>query len=155
MKTLQLSLLAAVVLGIGLLSPTAPGAESDEKGSFPLEGTWRWNFTMPDGSVVRPKLKLTTEKGEITGTTSFRPAGDRGSGRGPGGRGGGGGRGPGGGRGFETRVELEQDGTKLTGKTVGRFGRPVAITNAFYTNGVIYFEIERTFFDNRTLTKYQ
>jgi hypothetical protein len=50
---------------------------------------------------------------------------------------------------------LEQDGTKLTGKTVGRFGRPVAITNAFYTNGVIYFEIERTFFDNRILTKYQ
>ena len=90
--------------------------------------------------------------GEAAAQTN-RPAGGE-PGAGPGGRDPGG-RGRGGGRGFETRVELEQDGEKLTGKTVGRFGRSAAITNGFFTNGVIYFEIERVFFDNRTVTRYQ
>lgn len=38
-----------------------------------VEGTWRWNFTMPDGTVTRPKLILEEEDGQLTGSTSFRP----------------------------------------------------------------------------------
>jgi len=40
-------------------------------------------------------------------------------------------------------LSWSRNGEKLTGKTVGRFGRSAAITNGFFTNGVIYFEIER------------
>ena len=77
--------------------------------------------------------------------------------RGGGGGGGGGGRGPGGrGRGFESRVELEQEGERITGKTVSSRGPTgsVAITNGVFTNGFIYFEIERTIFETRSLTKH-
>lgn len=76
---------------------------------------------------------------------------------GRGGGGGGGTRGGGGrGRGFESRVELEQEGEKLTGKTVGnRFGRPAQISNGSITNGEVYFEIERVFGEIRNVTKYQ
>jgi hypothetical protein len=51
-------------------------------------------------------------------------------------------------------VELEQNGPQVTGKLASRFGRGGSITNAVLTNGVIYFEIERVFFENRTVTKY-
>ncbi len=65
---------------------------------------------------------------------------------------GGGGRG---GRGFETRVELEQDGEKVTGKTRSRFGPPTSITHGSITNGVVYFEIERSFGDAKFVTKFR
>ena len=183
-----------------------------------LAGTWRWNFTMPDGSTIRPKLILTLEGGKIGGTTSFRSGteasitnavlkGDelrfqvirqrddedfvttytgkwsdktiqgkiesnwtgeiqtfdwqaRRANIGVEGvwrwtnslfGGFGGGRG---GRGFETRVELEQDEDKVTGKTISRSGRPTPITHGSITNGAVYFEIERTFGDNKFITKY-
>jgi hypothetical protein len=53
-------------------------------------------------------------------------------------------------------VELEQEGERITGKTVSSRGPmgSVAITNGFFTNGVIYFEIERNFFETRTVTKH-
>jgi hypothetical protein len=204
-------------------------AEGDTKTAPTLEGTWRWTFTMPDGSTNRPKLKFTVEDGQLSGTTSFRAgteapvtnilvngdqlsfqvvrqrngesivtsyagkwsertikgkiesnwAGEKQSydweaarahvgvegvwrwtnsffsGRGFGGRGGtrgGGGRG----RGFESRVELEQEGERLAGKTVGsRFGRPTPISNGSITNNEVYFEIERTFGEIKSLTKYR
>lgn len=192
-----------------------------------LEGTWRWNFVMPDGTTNRPKLRFTVDEGNLFAKTSFRPgtetpvtnllvsgdqvtfqvirrrpdrdvvttytgkwdekaikgkietdwAGDKqtfdweatrahhgveGVWRwtnsffgGFGGGGGGGGRGPGGrGRGFESRVELEQEGERITGKTLSSRGPSVTITNGVFTNGVIYFEIERTFFETRSLTKH-
>jgi len=63
--------------------------------------------------------------------------------------------GRGGGRGFETRVELEQNGEKVTGKTVSRFGPPTPILNGSITNGVVSFEIERAFGDAKFVTKYR
>ena len=193
-----------------------------------LEGTWRWTFTMPDGTTNRPKLRFSVEDGQLTGSTSFRAGtetpvtnllvngdqvgfqvirrrsdrdvvttysgkwsdqsikgkiesdwdgekqtfdweairahhgvegiwrwtnsffgGGGGGGRGPGARG------PGGrGRGFDSRVELEQDGDRVTGKTISRGGPSVTITNGVFTNGVIYFEIERVFFETRSVTRH-
>ena len=51
-------------------------------------------------------------------------------------------------------MELEQDGERITGKTISRFGPSVTITNGVFTNGVIYFEIERTFFETRNVTRH-
>jgi hypothetical protein len=38
----------------------------------PIEGTWRWKFQMPDGSIANPTLRLAVENGKLTGTSSFR-----------------------------------------------------------------------------------
>lgn len=219
----------AVALTIGVFThQRVESADAADLSKAPtLEGTWRWNFVMPDGTTNRPKLRFAVDAGRLTGKTSFRPgseipvtnlvvSGDRVSfqvvrhrsdrdvvttysGRwtdqviegtfesdwagekqaydwqatrahhgvegiwrwtnsffGGGGGGGGGGRGPGGrGRGFESRVELEQEGERITGKTISTRGPSVTITNGFFTNGVIYFEIERTFFETRSLTRHQ
>jgi hypothetical protein len=222
-------MLGAAVAASVASAPFASAAESDIATAPTLEGTWRWTFTMPDGTTTRPKLKLTVEDGQLHGTTSFRAgteapvtnlmvngdqltfqvvrrrageevvttysgrwsektiqgkiesnwAGEKqtfdweaqrahlgvegiwrwtnsffsgfgGGGRGPGGRGGGRGRG------LESRVELEQEGEKLTGKTVGsRFGRPTPISNGSITNGEVYFEIERVFGDIKNVTRYR
>jgi hypothetical protein len=234
MKTPVGILLCAASFGLFAAIPFAGAAEVDVQTAPTLEGTWRWTFTMPDGTTNRPKLRFTVEDGQLHGTTSFRAgtevpvtnilvngdqlsfqvirqrngesivtsytgkwsektingkiesnwAGEKqsydwealrahvgaegvwkwtnsffagfggggGGGRAPGTRGGGGGRG----RGFESRVELEQEGEKLTGKTVGnRFGRPSPISNGSITNGEVYFEIERTFGETKSITKYR
>lgn len=225
MKTL--SGILGCAASVWLFAPThsISAAEPDPKAAPTLEGSWRWNFTMPDGTTTRPKLKFAVEDGHLSGTTSFRAgtetpitnilvkgdllsfqvirqrngqdtvttysgkwtdkvikgkiesnwAGERqvfdweaqrahfgveGVWRWTNsfyaGRGGGGGGGRGRGRGFESRVELEQEGEKITGKTVGsRFGRPASITNGSITNNEVYFEIERTFGEIKNLTKYQ
>lgn len=223
----------AVTLGIGVLShQRAESADAPDLKKAPtLEGTWRWDFVMPDGTTNRPKLKFSVDEGQLSAKTSFRPgaevsvtnlsvngdqvsfqvvrrradrdvvttysgkwsdqsikgtiqsdwAGEKesfpweasrahhgvegmwrwtnsffGGFGGGGGGGGGGGRGPGRGRGFESRVELEQDGERITGKTVSTRGPmgSIAITNGVFTNGFIYFEIERTFFETRSVTKH-
>lgn len=41
-----------------------------------VEGTWTWDFTMPDGSTVSPKVALKRAGDTLTGTTSFRPGSD-------------------------------------------------------------------------------
>src|SRR5687768_16096468 len=51
-------------------------AESAGKATHTIDGTWRWTFTMPDGTTSRPKLILETENGKLTGTSSFRPGSD-------------------------------------------------------------------------------
>lgn len=38
-----------------------------------LEGVWRWDFTMPDGTTVTPRLMLYRAGDALHGTTSFRP----------------------------------------------------------------------------------
>ena len=204
--------------------PLALSADKEPITAPTLEGAWRWNFVMPDGTTNRPKLRFTVEEGQLSGVTSFRSgteapvtnlvlngdllsfqvirqrngedivttysgkwndktikgkiesnwAGDkqafdwiaerahhgvegvwRWTNSFFAGRGGGGGGGRGRGRGFESRVELEQEGEKLTGKTVGsRFGRPTPITSGSITNGEVYFEIERTFGEIKSVTKY-
>lgn len=218
---------AVVLAAVALSHQWVVSADALELKKAPtLEGTWRWNFVMPDGSTNRPKLKFFVDDGQLSAKTSFRPGaeipvtnllvsgdqvsfqvvrhrgdqnvvtsyrgrwneegikgtiesnwagdkqtfpweasrahhgvegiwrwtnsffsfGNRGGGRGPGGRG----------RGFESRVELEQEGEVITGRTVSSRGPAgsVAITNGVFTNGFIYFEIERTFFETRNLTKH-
>src|SRR5688572_7572383 len=57
-----------------LVTAMEPGQAADsDKSKQTIEGTWRWNFTMPDGSVTRPKLSLVIEEGKLTGITSYRP----------------------------------------------------------------------------------
>jgi len=217
-----LILAGAVCAGVvGLPRVHSADAEALKKAPT-LEGTWRWNFVMPDGTTNRPKLRFNVEEGRLSGKTSFRAgretpltnlvvngdqvsfqvvrrrsdrdivtsysgkwsdqsikgriesdwAGEKqtfdweamrahhglegiwrwtnsffGGGRTvPGGRGRG--------RGFDSRVELEQEGERISGKTISRFGGPVSITNGVFTNGVIYFEIERTFLEMRNVTRH-
>jgi hypothetical protein len=45
---------------------------ADPKPRSSYAGTWRWSFTMPDGTQVEPKLKLKEVDGKATGTSSFR-----------------------------------------------------------------------------------
>jgi hypothetical protein len=69
--------LTAIVYGLALLlcpfHQPAHAAETSGKTTPAIDGTWRWTFTMPDGTTSRPKLILATENGKLTGTTSFRP----------------------------------------------------------------------------------
>jgi len=60
--------------GLGCFVPGAivRAAETDTTAAPTLEGTWRWTFTMPDGTTNRPKLKFTVEDGMLHGSTSFR-----------------------------------------------------------------------------------
>lgn len=65
MKRLLLSLLLLARLDSVVAADTATVAPT-------VEGTWRWQFRMPDGTEVQPKLKLKQEGGRITGTSSHR-----------------------------------------------------------------------------------
>lgn len=40
-----------------------------------IEGVWRWDFTMPDGSTVTPRLMLHRSGDALQGTTRFRAGG--------------------------------------------------------------------------------
>lgn len=212
-----LSFVAALASGVLLLQRAESADAAGATKAPTLEGTWRWNFVMPDGTTNRPKLRFEVENGRLAGQTSFRPgaevpvtnlivngdqvsfrvvrhrsdrdvvttyrgrwddqaikgtiesdwAGDRQTFSWEAMRAHHGvegiwrwtnsffgGRGAGRGRGFESRVELEQEGEQVTGKTISRFGPSVSITNGVITNGVIYFEIERMFFETRNLTRH-
>ncbi len=68
-------------LGIGamlaftcLLRP-ASGAEAqadDTQPRSPADGTWKWTFTMPDGTKAEPRAKIKLDGDKLTGTTSLR-----------------------------------------------------------------------------------
>ena len=60
--------LAALVIMV--LSWAALAEESEP--ASPLEGIWKWTFTMPDGGQVAPRLKLKREGDKLIGTTRFR-----------------------------------------------------------------------------------
>jgi hypothetical protein len=70
---LRLLLVSACALAF---SPLGRAADPEVKPLPSIDGTWRWNFTMPDGTVSRPKLILETEDGKLSGSTSFRPGND-------------------------------------------------------------------------------
>src|SRR5260221_14225619 len=59
-----------------ILARLTEAAEEEDKAvdkpAPTITGTWRWNFTMPDGTTTRPKLLLTVEDGRVLGTTSYR-----------------------------------------------------------------------------------
>lgn len=69
MKLRFANLLLFSALAGGALSALA--AQESAKKS-PLEGIWLWNFTMPDGSHVTPRLKFRTKNGVLVGTSHFR-----------------------------------------------------------------------------------
>src|SRR5881275_2052603 len=54
----------------------APILAQSPKATPSLEGTWKWTFTMPDGSQVSPRLELKQQAGQLIGTTRFRPGAD-------------------------------------------------------------------------------
>jgi hypothetical protein len=37
-----------------------------------LDGSWKWTFTMPDGSKIEPRAKLKRDGDTLTGTSRFR-----------------------------------------------------------------------------------
>ncbi len=51
-----------------------PAAESPQPS--PLEGTWKWGFTMSDGSKVEPKAKIKRDGDTLKGTSITRPGFD-------------------------------------------------------------------------------
>jgi hypothetical protein len=61
----------SVCVFAALLAATLPGAE-DARRKSPIEGIWRWDFIMPDGGKVTPRVKFKTTDGELTGTSRFR-----------------------------------------------------------------------------------
>src|SRR6266481_3810051 len=65
-----------VVCGLALALITAlhrPALGEEPTNAPSLEGTWKWTFTMPDGSQVTPRLELREEAGQLSGTTRLRP----------------------------------------------------------------------------------
>ena len=73
MKTRLTVLAYGLTLLLDPFQQPAYAAETSGKATPSIDGTWRWTFTMPDGTTSRPKLILATENGKLTGTTSFRP----------------------------------------------------------------------------------
>lgn len=60
------------VLGALALVSLATHA-ADSKPRPPLDGTWRWDFAMPDSGVAKPTLKVKTEDdGKLSGAARFR-----------------------------------------------------------------------------------
>ncbi len=55
-----------LALPVALLAADAPPRPS-------LDGTWRWDFVMPDSGVAKPTLRVKTEDdGKLTGLARFR-----------------------------------------------------------------------------------
>jgi len=69
-----LTLACHLTLLLSLLSLAT--ALAQDQPSHPLEGIWRWTFTMPDGSQISPRLRVNEEDGKLTGSTRFRPGTD-------------------------------------------------------------------------------
>ena len=63
---------AYCLLGLTLLlaMPVRAAEETNERAT--ASGTWKWTFTMPDGSKVEPRVKLKQEGDKLTGTSRFR-----------------------------------------------------------------------------------
>jgi len=47
-------------------------AAEETKRRSPIEGIWKWDFTMPDGGKVAPRVTFKTKAGELTGISRFR-----------------------------------------------------------------------------------
>jgi hypothetical protein len=58
--------------GVALIGLLLVPAADAPRPRLPIEGTWQWNFTMPDGAAVTPRLRFRVRNGELTGTSRFR-----------------------------------------------------------------------------------
>jgi hypothetical protein len=68
-RTVHLIRAAAICFAAALLSPSF--STSRAQAAPPVAGTWRWEFTMPDGSRVEPRLKLEQAGDTLTGSTRY------------------------------------------------------------------------------------
>src|SRR5689334_8662938 len=73
MRGVAISLSLAWLVSKFFLNPALSAAEPAVGSPPSIDGTWRWTFSMPDGTISQPKLVLEMEDGQLTGTTSFRP----------------------------------------------------------------------------------
>jgi hypothetical protein len=64
---------AALLITVWSFLP-APLDAAPENGTAPppFNGTWKWTFTMPDGSKLEPRVKLRQDGARLTGTARFR-----------------------------------------------------------------------------------
>jgi hypothetical protein len=71
---MKLTFMRALLIGSALAFATDSTRAADSAHPRPpLDGTWRWDFTMPDSGVARPTLRVKTENdGKLTGTARFR-----------------------------------------------------------------------------------
>ena len=60
------------VLGLALCASAGAVPGADEQPAVSFAGTWRWTFTMPDGTTVKPRLKLKQAGEKLTGKSSLR-----------------------------------------------------------------------------------
>jgi hypothetical protein len=58
--------------GIALFGIVSIQAADAPRKRSPIEGTWQWDFIMPDGAQVTPRLRFRVKDGELTGTSRFR-----------------------------------------------------------------------------------
>ncbi len=65
----QIVLALVLCFGVSTRAADADGSASPRP---MIDGVWRWDFAMPDGTVTRPRLLLSTHNGLLTGTSSFR-----------------------------------------------------------------------------------
>ncbi len=63
--------IAGILLWATALSTILSGAEEVDS---PLNGRWKWSFTMPDGQTVSPVAKLRYDGVTLSGTSRFRHA---------------------------------------------------------------------------------
>src|SRR4051812_34956378 len=69
MKARAAMISCAFALTIGSLRLLAA---EETKPKSPFVGIWKWSFTMPDGSQVKPRLKVKETEGRLSGVSSFR-----------------------------------------------------------------------------------
>src|ERR1043166_5469590 len=59
-------------LALSLLACPIPAEESAAAAAAPIQGLWKWTFTMPDGSQVHPRLEIKNQNGQLSGITRLR-----------------------------------------------------------------------------------
>ena len=68
-----MSILLCSALGSLLTASPVSAADAADPSVPTIEGTWAWDFTMPDGAVATPKVTLRQDGETLTGSTGFRP----------------------------------------------------------------------------------
>src|ERR1051326_4595196 len=69
---MQSLIVSLMVFSVAVLLTTTGASAEDPPAKPSIAGIWKWTFTMPDGSEIKPRLDLKVEDGELTGTTRLR-----------------------------------------------------------------------------------
>lgn len=65
----QRRLQAGLALLVFLLHSPAPSIAAEPSAGPKAEGTWKWSFTMPDGTKASPRAKIKRDGNTLTGTS--------------------------------------------------------------------------------------